>query len=230
MLKESSQQQELTYLSSYISKVMKRNFGKGPELCTVFLENNLILVKFQNFITPAEEVLYKKNELQLALQFRAALISAIIEEVKPEIETLTNLQLTKPLYDWNYEKNVGVIMFETTNVTDKYFPTNTSCDISLIEKVKKVSGKVHKSPANVALLTKKSNVFILECYDVLIKVESLLFENKYDHLLLERAQEIRKNFELYHQEFELVLDQKISELFITWDYENNKSYIMIFGK
>ncbi|MCL7747720.1 Na-translocating system protein MpsC family protein [Halalkalibacter alkaliphilus] len=230
MLKDSHQQRDLTYLSSFICKIMKRRLGKGPEQCNIVVKNNLVIVKVHHFITPAEEVLCNKNELSLALKFRSILVKAIIEEVKADITRVTNIEIKKSLFDWDYEKNVGLIMFVGTEPLLAEPIANHALEDSFIEKIKYVSDKVHKRPSGVRWILSETAVQVMECSGVLIKTENLLFENGYDDLLLEQGQEIRKNYNEFRYEFEPVLGREINQLFVTWDYEENKSYIVFYVK
>ncbi|KHF41379.1 Na-translocating system protein MpsC family protein [Halalkalibacter okhensis] len=230
MIKESHQQQDLTYLSSFICKIMKRRLGKGPEQCNIVVKNNLVIVKIHNFITPAEEVLCHKQELSLALKFRSVLVKAIIEEVKADITKVTRVEITKSLFDWDYEKNVGIMMFVGNESLHTSPFANTMLEDSFIDKIKIISDRIHKRPSSVKWVLSDPVVQVIECNDVLIKTESLLFENGYEDLLLERGQEIRKNYNDYCDEFESILGQSIRQLFVTWDYESNKNYLIFFVK
>jgi uncharacterized protein YbcI len=230
MLKESHQQRDLTYLSSFICKIMKRRLGKGPEQCNIIVKNNLVIVKVHHFITPAEEVLCNKNELSLALKFRSVLVKAIIEEVEADITRVTNIEIKKSLFDWDYKQNVGLIMFVGTESLLVEPISNNALGDSFIEKIKYVSDKVHKRPSRVNWILSDTAIHVMECSGVLIKTENLLVNNGYEDLLFERGQEIRKNYNDYLHEFEPILGQTINQLFVTWDYEENKSYIVIYVK
>ena len=84
----NTRQENLFYLSSTYSKLLKRRFGKGPETCYIISKNSRLYVFMRNFMTPAEEVLVEKQELNLALQFRSTVINAVTKEFLPEISKI----------------------------------------------------------------------------------------------------------------------------------------------
>lgn len=107
-------QENLLYLSSTFSKLLKRRFGKGPETCYVILKGNRIYVYMRNFITPAEESLINNDEVDLAAKFRSTVINIIIKEFILEVSKVLGSSFDHFLHDWNYEKNTGILLLENT--------------------------------------------------------------------------------------------------------------------
>ncbi|MFC0471122.1 Na-translocating system protein MpsC family protein [Halalkalibacter kiskunsagensis] len=226
MIKKGSRQQDLTYLSSYICKVMKKMFGKGPESCTIASENNLVIAKVQQFITPAEEVLLNRNELSLALKFRTTLLKAFFEETQEELSTMTDLVLDSFYHDWDYETNHGLLIFaagQSFSVDD-----NNEGDVftsALRDQVKLISSKVHSEPNFVNLRIVHPTIYIVECVGGLVEQEQ-----KNEIFLVEKSQEIRKNYKRFSKELESTFNCLIQNLFITWSYAKDKYYLVIYLK
>ncbi|MGM0875983.1 MAG: Na-translocating system protein MpsC family protein [Bacillota bacterium] len=82
MIKTKNNHEELTYLNSYISKVLKRNFGKGPATCFTTHTNDKMFIYIKHFITPAEGVLIKNKEDHLAHKTRSVILKTIFDELK----------------------------------------------------------------------------------------------------------------------------------------------------
>jgi uncharacterized protein YbcI len=230
MIKKGSQQQDLTYLSSYICKVMKKMFGKGPESCTIARRDNLVIVKVQHFITPAEEVLVNKNEFGLALKFRTTLLTAFFEETKSEISTVMKLEVDSFYHDWDYECNHGLLIFvDGTGLRlDKKSDEVDVFTSGICDKVKMISSKVHKKPSFVNLIKVNPSIYIFECLDVLIETERLLYTNGYEDILVERSQNIRKSYSECIEELELAFDCPIKHLFSTWNYGQGSCYLIVY--
>jgi uncharacterized protein YbcI len=107
-----SNQENLVYLSSTFSKLLKRRFGKGPEACNVFIKGNRFYVYMRNFITPAEVVLMNQGQLELAHNFRSAVINSVTQEFIPEVLKTLGIPFDYFLHDWNYDKNTGILLLE----------------------------------------------------------------------------------------------------------------------
>ncbi|MGQ4667236.1 Na-translocating system protein MpsC family protein [Metabacillus halosaccharovorans] len=73
-------QEDLLLLSSTLSKILKRRFGKGPEICSVTLHSNRIIAFIRKYITPAEEVLLKNDNVNLVYKFRSAVMEDVVDE------------------------------------------------------------------------------------------------------------------------------------------------------
>ena len=46
-----------TELASYIGKLLRDNFGKGPESVFVTIDQSVITIYLRNFISPTEKIL-----------------------------------------------------------------------------------------------------------------------------------------------------------------------------
>ncbi|WP_332691690.1 Na-translocating system protein MpsC family protein [Halalkalibacter lacteus] len=231
MIKKGSKQQDLMYLSSYICKVMKKMFGKGPESCTIARKNNLVIAKVQHFITPAEEVLVNRNELGLALNFRATLLEAFFEETKSDISMLSDLEVGSFYHDWDYEGNHGLLIFVAgTGLRLDEENEGNVFKAALRDQVKKVSSKVHNRPNFVNVMIVNPTICIVECVDVLTEKERLLYKNGYENLLVEKSQEIRKKYNQFIKELESTFNCPIQYLFMPWNYVEDKYYIIIYLK
>ncbi|GAE37051.1 Na-translocating system protein MpsC family protein [Halalkalibacter akibai] len=231
MIREGKQDQDLTHLSSYISKVLKLKFGKGPETCMAAMGNNLLIVRVHHFMTPTEKVLYEENEVGLALRVRTILMETIFKEISEDVAMLIGLKFTSFYHDWDYKTNQGILLFMAGDSFEHGdWLKNEGYELALCEKVQSVCGNVHKKPSIVNIIKVSPNLCVVECLDVLIKTEHLLHSGGYHDILSERSYEIRENFTRYKSEFQSILNMNITQMFLVWDYNKNKSFLVFCMK
>lgn len=227
MSKVKNKEQDLTYLSSYVSKVLKLKFGKGPETCFATMRNNILVVRIHQFMTPTESVLFQKNEESLALQVRTVLLNTIFEEIKTELSTLVGMSISSFYHDWDFKSNQGLLLFVAgASINYEKTHANEGFELLMCQKVQMISERTHKRPKLVQILKVSPTVLVVESFDVLITTDNLLYRGGYHELLMERSHEIRKNYNRYKEELEEILHAQGSQLFLTWDYVNNKSYLI----
>jgi uncharacterized protein YbcI len=227
MIREGKQEQDLTYLSSYFSKMIKLKFGKGPEMCSATMRNNLLVVRVQHFMTSTEKVLCENNEVGLALRVRSILLETIFEEIRSDISALTGLKISSFYHDWDFESDQGLLLFVAGSAIEfQDSHVNEEYELTLSERIQTVCERVHKRPIIINILKMSSSICAVECLDALIKTEHLLHRNGYHDILMERSVEIRKCFHQFKEEFEEILNSRVSQTFLFWDYDHNKSYLI----
>jgi uncharacterized protein YbcI len=72
---------------------------------------------------------------------------------------------------------------------------------------------------------------VIESKEVLLQLESLVYEQGNLDLLLYQAREIKSGYLKNKNLFEDLFTRIIEDIFIVWDYENNRNYlIFVFYK
>ncbi|MDF0728762.1 Na-translocating system protein MpsC family protein [Cytobacillus sp. S13-E01] len=224
MLKTKGSQEDLIYLSSTLSKLLKRKFGKGPETCYASLKDNMISIHIRHFITPAEEVLIENGEVNLAYHFRSSIMNAIFREFKREISHSIEIECKDIFHDWNYGINTGVILLiledsigEMTTVTENE---------TLLEVAKIVSLKIHKIPSSYKIINFNQNSYVISYKGIMLQIENVLYKKGQIELLRDRSEEIKLEYIKNLNLFEQALGRTIKELFFMSDFQNDKSYIV----
>lgn len=88
-------------ISSYIGKLLRDNFGKGPESAYVTIEHPFILIHIRNFISPMENALLKQGKESTVEETRETMLSSLVPEIQAYILALTETEYEKFYYDWN---------------------------------------------------------------------------------------------------------------------------------
>lgn len=225
-----STQENLLYLSSTFSRLLKRRFGKGPETCTMMSKGNKLYIYMRNFITPAEEVLVENNELNLAHTFRSTVINAVITEFIPEVSKVFGGAVDHYYHDWNYPSNTGIILLENIPSNDEV-KIDIGFEKSFFNLIEEVGTRYHKRPASLNIVKFTQNICAVEAKDVLLHLESLAYVKGNLDLLLHQAREIKSGYLKNKKLFEHIFNRIIEDIFMLWDYDNNRSFlIFVFYK
>lgn len=227
MLKIKGSQEDLIILSSSLSKLLKRKFGKGPETCYASLKEGMISVHIKNFITPAEEVLIENKEINLAYNFRSAIMKAIFQEFKREITNILEVECEEIFHDWNYSINTGMILIILEESIGELSNRPDIVDSEkLLEVAKGVGQKIHKVPTGYSFFKLNQNSYAISYNGTMTQIEYILYKKGKLELLRQRSEEIKKEYTNSLILFERTFGRKIKELFFIWDYENDTSYII----
>jgi len=184
----------------------------------------------RNFITPAEEVLLENNQLILVHNFRSAVINAVIKEFKPEVSKVFGGEIEHFFHDWNYDSNTGIILLENVPSNDEV-KMEVDFEKTLFNLIDGVGTRYHKRPVGLKVVKFTQNICAIEAKDVLLQIESLAYEQGNLDLLLHQAREIKSGYLKYKSLFEGLFDRVIEDIFIVWDYEKNRNYlIFVFYK
>jgi uncharacterized protein YbcI len=218
-------QEDLLYLSSTFSRMHKRKFGKGPETCYVFSKGARLYIYIRNFITPAEEVLIDTNKIDLATTFRLNVIQAVNEEFVPEVSKLFGMNFDCFYYDWNYDTNTGVLLFENESSKNEA-KLDVLFENDLYNLIVHVSSRLHKTPDSLKIVKFTQNICAVEAEGVLVEFEKVLYEKDMVDLLLHHSRDIKRGYMKHKQLFEEVFNRVIEDIFILCDYENNRKYLI----
>ncbi|MEH7505673.1 Na-translocating system protein MpsC family protein [Neobacillus drentensis] len=225
-----STQENFLYLSSTFSKLLKRRFGKGPETCNMMSKGNRLYVYMRNFITQAEEVLLENNELNLANKFRSTVINAVIKEFLPEVTKVFGGSINHFYHDWNYHSNTGIVLLENVPTNDEV-KVDAVFENTLFHLIEVVGTQYNKRPASLKIVKFTQNICVIESKEVLLQLESLVYEQGNLDLLLHQAREIKSGYLKNKNLCEDLFTRIIEDIFIVWDYENNRNYlIFVFYK
>ncbi|SDZ23063.1 Uncharacterized protein YbcI [Evansella caseinilytica] len=230
MIEAKKRQKELTSLSSYLSKLIKKKFGKGPEACFCTIHDNLFIVHVKNFKTPAEEVLLEKDEKKLAASFRSVIMEAILGQFLEEVAAVLGASYQRFFHDWNYENNNGAILLLQNQMPGRIndFSLDQQFQPFLIEKVRHVYYELRKVPAEITIQNVNQHICVIECTGLMPPSEQLLYEKGYADILNAMSLEMKQQFYRHEKHFQMVFNREIRDIFLMEDYVKDKNYITIF--
>ncbi|WP_226669919.1 Na-translocating system protein MpsC family protein [Metabacillus litoralis] len=225
---DSYYQEDLLLLSSSFSKMLKKKFGKGPEACFITYHSNKLLVHIRNFVTPAEDVLVKSDQLKLAYSFRTSVMEIVFKEFLEEASELLGISFDSYYEDWNYEDNSGLILFEnTSSLMWEETKLNPIWKDEIFDQVIQICSEIHKVPNTLEIVKIKPTLYVIECQRILLKVEKILFQKGQLNIIHERSFEIRKCYMEQRETLQHIFGSKIDHLYLMWDYKKDRSLLFV---
>ncbi|WP_454131674.1 Na-translocating system protein MpsC family protein [Kitasatospora aureofaciens] len=83
-------------LSSYIGRVLRDHFGKGPESVFVTLGHTFITCYLRNFLSPMERVLLEQDQIVTnSWQTRDLLMKNLLPEITAYLKIATGVEIGK---------------------------------------------------------------------------------------------------------------------------------------
>lgn len=184
----------------------------------------------RNFITPAEEVLMNQGQLELALNFRSAVINSVTEEFIPDVSNALGIRFDNFFHDWNYDKNTGILLLDQAQSNHEEMIDNNFQD-SLFRLIESVGSNFHKKPASLKIVKFTQNICAIESTEVILPLEKIVYEKGSVDLLLHHAITIKDGYWKNKEQFEGLFGRLIEDMFIMWDYKNNRNYLVfIFNR
>jgi uncharacterized protein YbcI len=214
-------------LSSYIGRTLRENFGKGPESVFVSLGDSVLTVYLRNFMSPMENVLLGQQQQAMVQRTRDILMGTLIPEFKAYIKILTGVEVKEFYYDWSLQNNSGVFVCIGSNFAESDFNAEFPGKQAVQEEVRAVSIQAQKEPEEMFsfLLNDRTLVVIRKGILVPIEKELILLGNSETLKLAKRNLEKR----LLHNKrnFEEILQSKVVDIFVDWDFQLDKSAIVL---
>jgi uncharacterized protein YbcI len=218
-------QEDLLSLSSSVSKIIKRGFGRGPETCYSTIKGNRLYISLRNFMSPAEEILADRKEYSIVTRFRSTVITALSEELLQEASNTVGVPFETLYQDWNYVTNSGILLLVNNNPLPELTFDN-QLERRLLQLIRMVGSQIHKVPRETKLIKFTQNTCAIEFNGVLSSLECLLIEKGNSDLLLDHSCQIKLAYYQHKELFEDLFNRVIEDLFMMWDPENNKSYLI----
>lgn len=215
----------MLHLSSTLSKLLKRRFGKGPETCYVNGDEERLIIFMRNFVTPAEEVLLGNNEYEIAISFRNAIINSVIKEFKPVIKKTLGRTFANAYYDWSYDNNTGMILLDNGHAE---YEEKLSIGLKniIFSMIDSIGSRLHKRPQQLKLVKYTPTICMIETHGVLAQLETLVYKSGNINLLYRYSNSIKEGYLQHKKEFEETFNRNIEDIFIIWDYQQDRSLLV----
>ncbi|MFA9556342.1 Na-translocating system protein MpsC family protein [Evansella sp. AB-rgal1] len=232
MIKEKKRQEDLTYVSSQLSKRLKSSFGKGPDSCFSTFEEGMLYIHIRKFITPSEEVLLKRNKKGLALTYRNVILEAIIEDLKIELNKIFKVSFTHFFQDWDFDTNSGLLLMMTTSYNPPHIKNNNySINNNLIiEKIQNAYIEAYKKPNDITISQINENIYVAECKHNFLPIELELYKQGNYEILLNHSYDIKRRLTEYKPLFISAFKRIVNDIFVMWDYDEDKNIVVFFVK
>ncbi|TDL31248.1 DUF2294 domain-containing protein [Jeotgalibacillus sp. S-D1] len=224
-VKEKSVQSKI---GSYISSLLRDHFGKGPTSVYVTIKKPYVIVHVRGFLAPTEKILVKQKQSRRVLETRDLLMEDLKQAIKLELWKIANLDVKQIFTDWNLENKTGVfIALLEQEEGDEHFdwPENIDMEAFKSEAID-ASQKAQKKPENINVSWLNDRSILIARSGLFVEIEKELIKNGFieELRLAKRPLETRL---IKQSNLESILQQNIHEVFVDWDFQNDKGYMVL---
>lgn len=223
--KMEQEQDKLNTISSFTSKLLRKNFGKGPQSCQSTLTKNHLVIYIRGFISPMEEVLIKQGQRNQVQKARTVILNYLLNELKGVIELTLDQEVKRVYHDWNFPNNSGAIMLVLDEEMNER-ATNSSFQ-ELEAEVARISELVQKVPDKIFVYPMSSTIYLVERVGILIMIEKALVQKGFTEELKITKDELEKEYFHRQGRFGDIFNRNVIDIFIDWDIHGDRS-LMVF--
>ncbi|MDQ0970863.1 uncharacterized protein YbcI [Neobacillus niacini] len=215
-------------LSSYISKILRDHFGKGPESVHVSLGRTFIIVYIRNFLTPTEKVLINQNQDESVQQTRDLVMQTLIPEIKAYIKIVTGMEIREFYYDWSLQNKSAMLTGISTDSTSTDYPITEEFigKAELINEIIHLSSESEKKPEEIYASQVNQRTILVIRNGILVRIEKQLIRQGMQEQLKLAKRSLEKGLLHNNNHFEAILDTKVIDIFVDWDFDLDKSVIV----
>lgn len=218
------EQKKEEYISSYISKLLRKKFGRGPHSCQTTVSKNHLVTYIRGFLSPMEDILLEHGQDKYVDQARTVIITHLLDEIKGVIQVTFGVEVIEEYHDWNFPNNSGVLMFILDKEAGQEYKTDV--DIQRVElEVGRISFMVEKVPDKITTYPISPSIYLIERNGILIQIEKALIEKGFENELRFTKDELEKTYFHRNGRFEDIFNKSVRDIFIDWNFKEDKSFI-----
>jgi len=213
-----------TELASAIGKLLREKFGKGPESIFVSCHKPFFTIYLRNFLSPMEQVLVDEKQEETVLKTRDILMKTLIPEIKAYIKIVTGTEIQEFYYDWSFHNKSGIFIGisadsknENKNV-DEYEGKK-----EIHREMISITQHVQKTPQEVQSYLLNPRTLVVVRKGILVAIEKELNRLGYQQILEIAKRNLEKRLLHNNNHFEELLNSKVIDIFLDWDYDKDKS-------
>lgn len=227
MNQKINQYQQL--IASYVGKLFRDHFGKGPESAMVSIGSNSITVYFRNFITPSERVLLEQNHEMIIHQMRETLLQMMIPELASYIEIVTGVKPHEFYYDWSLHNKSGMLVAFCPEAIPGGQEANQEYEgkAGLEQEIINISHQAQKVPEEILSYEVNPRTLLIIRNGILVRIEKELIRLGHSELLKSAKRNLEKGFLHNNSSFESLLNRRVADCFVDWSMDSDKSVIVL---
>jgi uncharacterized protein YbcI len=220
--------QQSTELSSYIGKLLRDNFGKGPEAVYVSIGAPFIACYLRNFLSPTERVLMEEQQEDTVQMTRDLLMKKLIPEIKATMNFVTGMEIREFYYDWGLHNRSGMFLCISSDVLQSPEALVEEYDGKerIHAEITNISKQSEKAPAEIYSYQVNPRTTILVRNGILVSIEKQLIRDGYQEVLKLAKRVLEKKLLHNNNHFESIFNMKVVDVFVDWDFDLDKSVIV----
>ncbi|OLS40653.1 Na-translocating system protein MpsC family protein [Bacillus sp. MRMR6] len=225
---EKNTLQQTAELSSYISKILRDNFGKGPESVYVSCGYTFITIYIRHLESPTEKVLMNQKQEEIVQRTRDMLMQTLIPEIKAYIKMVTGMEVREFYYDWDLHNKSAIFTGIGTDSTslEKAVVENYSGREEIHKEIINLSRESEKRPEEVYSCQLNQRTLLVVRNGILVSIEKQLIRQGMREELKLAKRVLEKGLLHNNNHFERILNMKVLDIFVDWDFDLDKSVIV----
>ncbi|MFC2949424.1 Na-translocating system protein MpsC family protein [Virgibacillus sediminis] len=217
-------------IASSTGKLLRDHFGKGPEALYVTVAKPFITIYLRNFLAPMEKVLLDiENEVKVQ-DTRDVLMEKIIPEMNTILSAETGEKMAHIYYDWSFPNQSGLIFAEMETeepVTEEDYDYPARSMVH--QEIDRITREAQKPPHALRSYMLNSRTLFTKREDILVMIEQELINSGFEEELRLTKRRLEKRL-LNIGFLEAELGQKIEDVFVDWNFEEDTGYMIFILK
>lgn len=224
----SEEKTDQSKIASYVGKLLRDNFGKGPTSVHVTMDVPFLVIHLRDFLAPMEAILVQQKEIKRVEETRDVLMDQLKSEIQLELQYIAGIDLKELYFDWNLEKKTGIligVLHEDTETCDGKWPAHLNLK-QFNKRVREMSEWSQKIPEETESFWLNDRIILIKRTGVFVQIEKELIKNGFTEELkiVKRPLERRLIQQAHLEQF---IDRPIVEAFMDWDFNGDKGYMIL---
>lgn len=214
-----------TDIGSYVSTLLRSNFGKGPTSVFVSIMRPYITIHFRGFLAPMEAILVKQKEFLRVLETRDLMMNDLRSEIILEFWKIAELEVKEIYADWDLENKSGMIIAvleEESAAETMEWPSEID-QKAFEDEINAASLKAEKVPGKTESFWLNDRTILVKRSEILVRIEKELIQKGFAEEL-KLAKRPLEHKVMNEVSIEAVLKRSISEMFVDWNFDEDISY------
>ncbi|NKE07661.1 Na-translocating system protein MpsC family protein [Mesobacillus selenatarsenatis] len=217
-------------LGSYIGRILREHFGKGPGSVFATIAHPYITVYIKDFLSPMEDKLMTNEQSKYVEKIRDMLMQTLTEEIKAFLKMNLDINLNEFHYDWNLDSHTGMFIGVMESQMDEQECFYRNQD-EVHDEIIKVSIKAEKPPGSITSCMLNPRTLVIIRNEILISVEKEMINLGFTEALTLAKRNLEKRLLKQHTpQLETYLEAKVENAFVSWDFELDKSLVVLILK
>ena len=222
-----------TEIGGFISTLLRKHFGKGPTSIYVAVNRPYISMHFRGFSTMMEKILLKQNEWKRVLETRNLLVDELKPIIRRQLKEIGGWEIKEIYVDWNLALETGTFLAIADELPNPdEFPWPSDIEKEEFEpKLEQVCATLQRDRQQTETYWLNDRTLLIKWSGVLTEIENALISDGHQEILKLTKRPMERSM-LENAGFESVLDRRIQEIFLDWNYDSNMGYVILvlFGK
>jgi len=217
-------------MASTIGRSLREQFGRGPGNVHCSISDAFIVAYITDFVSKVELSLMSLQQSIYIEKTRDLLMETLNKEIKTFIGLNLDKEVSEFHYDWNLKAHTGMFLFVLKGDIANYTHPYGNRD-GIHKEIEQISKEAEKAPDSIKSSMLNSRNLIIERLGILVSIEKELVALGFqENLRLAKRKLEKRLLEEHKGLMEIYLDTKIIDSFIVWNFENDKSYIVLVLK